>query len=61
VDLAPGASGNVTMTIDPRLLADWKDGRWSIPAGDYTFAVGSDAERLSTPVTVKMNARSWKD
>ena len=60
VELAPGASAKAAMTIDPRLLADWKDGSWTIPAGDYTFAAGSDAEHPGTPVTVKMKARTWK-
>ena len=61
VSLKPGASRKVTVTIDPRLLADWKDGGWSIPAGDYAFALGQDAETLGPAVTVKMGAKSWKD
>ncbi|MDE2561144.1 MAG: glycoside hydrolase family 3 C-terminal domain-containing protein [Sphingomonadales bacterium] len=61
VDLAPGASQKVSVTIDPRLLADWKDGKWSIPAGSYAFALGSDAEHLGAAVTVRMPARNWKD
>ena len=61
VDLAPGASQTVSMKIDPRLLADWKDGKWTIPAGTYTFAAASDAESLGKTVSVKMKARSWKD
>lgn len=61
VDLAPGASQKVSVTIDPRLLADWKDGGWTIPAGDYAFALGSDAEHLGPTVTVHMPTKSWKD
>ncbi|WP_292930431.1 glycoside hydrolase family 3 C-terminal domain-containing protein [Novosphingobium sp. PASSN1] len=61
VDLQPGASQTVKVTFDPRILADWKDGGWSLPAGAYTFALGDDAEHLGTPVTVRMAARSWKD
>ncbi|MCJ2185878.1 beta-glucosidase family protein [Novosphingobium beihaiensis] len=61
VELAPGASQKVTVTIDPRLLADWKDGGWSIPAGDYAFALGSDAEHLGPATTVHMAARHWKN
>ncbi len=60
-ELAPGASQAVTVQIDPRLLADWKDGGWSLPAGDYAFALGEDAEHLAAPVTVRMKARHWKD
>jgi beta-glucosidase len=61
IELAAGASGNVAMTIDPRLLADWKDGSWTMPGGDYVLAVGSDAETLDAPLTVRMKARTWKD
>nr|WP_313958539.1 glycoside hydrolase family 3 C-terminal domain-containing protein [Novosphingobium sp. 9] len=61
VDLAPGASQKVSVTIDPRLLAEWKDGGWTIAAGDYTFALGSDAQHLGQPVKVHLSARSWKD
>ncbi len=61
VELAPGASQQVRVTIDPRLLADWKDGAWTIPAGDYAFALGSDAEHLGLKTTVRMAAKTWKD
>jgi len=60
-ELAPGASQTVTVTIDPRLLADWRGAGWSIPAGEYAFALGEDAEHLAAPVTVRMKARKWKD
>jgi beta-glucosidase len=61
VSLQPGASRKLTVTIDPRLLADWKDGGWSMPAGDYGFAVGRDAENLGPIVTARMPARKWGD
>jgi beta-glucosidase len=61
VSLAPGSSQQVTVNIDPRVLADWKDGGWTIPAGEYNFALGSDAATLGPVKTVKMPARSWKD
>jgi beta-glucosidase len=61
VSLAPGAQQQVSLTIDPRLLADWKNGGWTMPAGDYAFALGQDAEALGAPVTVKLAARTWKD
>ncbi|MBZ9650308.1 glycoside hydrolase family 3 C-terminal domain-containing protein [Sphingobium sp. 3R8] len=61
VSLEPGESRKITLTIDPRILADWKDGGWSVPAGDYGFALGRNAEDLGTVVTLKMSARSWKD
>lgn len=61
VELQPGAAQAVSVTFDPRVLADWKNGSWTLPAGDYTFALGDDAEHLGQPVTVRMAARSWKD
>lgn len=61
VNLAPGVSRKVNVSIDPRLLADWKDGGWSIPAGNYTFALGENAEALGPTVSVRVNARNWKD
>jgi beta-glucosidase len=61
VELAPGASAPVSVAIDQRLLADWKDGGWSLAAGDYGFALGSDAEHLGPVVTVKVKGAVWKD
>lgn len=61
VDLKAGASTTVKVTFDPRLLADWQDGGWSIPAGDYEFALGENAEQLGQTVKVKLKARRWKD
>jgi beta-glucosidase len=61
VDLAAGASAPVAVSIDQRLLADWKDGGWSLPAGEYGFALGENAEALGQVVTVKVKAARWKD
>lgn len=61
VSLQPGESRRVTVTIDPRLLADWKDAGWSMPKGDYGFALGDNAEDLGAVVTVPMAARKWRD
>ena len=61
VTLEPGASQSVSVSVDPRLLADWKDGGWALPAGEYSFALGKDADTLGPVVKVKLAARSWKD
>jgi len=61
VSLEPGASRQLTMTIDPRLLADWKNGGWTMPAGDYGFALGRNADDLGPIVTTRMAARKWSD
>ena len=61
VTLQPGASRQVTVTIDPRLLADWKNDGWSMAAGDYGFALGRSAEDLGPIVNARMAARKWSD
>jgi beta-glucosidase len=61
VSLAPGASQKVAVTIDPRLLADWRDGGWSVAAGKYGFALGRSADDLGQVVNVTIGAHQWKD
>ena len=60
VPLAVGARQAVSLTIDPRLLADWSHGGWTMPSGNYGFALGSDAERLGPTITVTMAGKHWK-
>lgn len=60
VDLAPGASTRVSLTVDPRLLAVW-DGKthgWSIRAGDYDVALGASSRALTATATVTLKARA---
>jgi beta-glucosidase len=59
--LKPGESREVTVTIDPRLLADWNNGGWSMPAGEYGFALGRNAEDLGPVVNEVMPAADWRD
>lgn len=61
VELAPGESKQVALHIDPRLLADWKDGGWHMPAGSYRFALGESAARLGPAVEIKLPERSWRE
>jgi len=61
VMLNPGESRAITVTVDDRLLANWGDGQWSMPAGSYSFALGEDAERLEKPVTIRLREKHWKD
>lgn len=61
VTLQPGASRKVALTIDPRLLADWTDGGWSMPDGVYGFALGRDAQDLGPVVITRLAARKWTD
>jgi beta-glucosidase len=61
VVLAAGAGRTVSLTIDPRLLADWKDGGWDMAGGSYEFALGDDAEHLGPRIMVRIGARHWHD
>jgi beta-glucosidase len=44
VELEPGESRRVTLTAEPRLLARFRDGRWTIDAGDHEVAVATAAD-----------------
>lgn len=60
VELAPGASTSVTVTVDPRLLSTW-DGKangWSIAAGDYAVSVGTSSRAQSLTSTVSLKAQA---
>ncbi|WP_082657508.1 MULTISPECIES: glycoside hydrolase family 3 C-terminal domain-containing protein [unclassified Sphingopyxis] len=59
VNLAPGASKTVTVTVDPRLLADWKEGGWQIAGGAYEVALGTSAADLGPVQTVQLASRRW--
>lgn len=60
VAVQPGATANVTVQIEPRILADSKGGRWTMPAGRYGFALGRSATDLGPVVTVSLPAREWR-
>lgn len=61
VNLASGASEQIALKIDPRIIADWKDGGWSIAGGTYGFALGQDAETLGPVTKIKLTTKVWKD
>jgi beta-glucosidase len=56
VDLAPGASRTVSVTIDPRLLAtfDERSQQWRIAPGDYRIIVAQSARDLGGSATVTL-------
>jgi beta-glucosidase len=60
VELDAGEARQVTLSIDPRLLADWRDGAWRIPAGEYRFALGEHAEALGPHTATQIKARHWQ-
>ncbi|MBC9032246.1 glycoside hydrolase family 3 C-terminal domain-containing protein [Sphingomonas sp. JC676] len=66
VDLAPGASTRVTLTVDPRLLAmfDGPANAWKIAPGNYKVMLGHSSLDIVQTVSVKLAARTlpvgWK-
>jgi beta-glucosidase len=60
VTLQPGASREAKIAIDPRLLATSKDGRWTMPAGRYDFALGHSAADLGDVLSLSLPARAWR-
>ena len=57
VALAPGEHREVSLAIDPRLLADWAGDGWRIRAGAYGFALGASATDLGPVITVRLAER----
>ncbi|MFC4594583.1 beta-glucosidase family protein [Sphingobium tyrosinilyticum] len=61
VVLVPGESRTLTLDVDNRLLADWKDGSWSIAGGRYSFVLSESAAKFGKPVIVRVPAKTWKE
>lgn len=59
VALAPGETKPVTLTLDPRLLADFdvKADDWAMPAGTYRFGLGGAASDLTQSLTAPLPAQ----
>ena len=59
IDLAPGATHEVTVTVDPRLLAVWETARggFRIAPGSYRVTLASSARDPGQPVTVALPER----
>ncbi|GAA0315419.1 beta-glucosidase [Sphingomonas oligophenolica] len=60
VALAPGASRQVTVTVDPRLLATWDAAghQWRIAGGTYEVMLGASSRDIKQTVTVHVDART---
>jgi beta-glucosidase len=59
VDLKPGASADVELRVDPRLLAVFVDHEWRIAAGTYKVTIGGSAADTAGQTSVSLAARSW--
>ena len=60
VDLAPGASTTVSLTVDPRLLATFesKAKTWTIAGGTYAVSLGASSRDLKAKAEVTLAART---
>jgi beta-glucosidase len=56
ISLAPGASANLTVTIDPRLLATWDEAGhdWRIAPGAYQVILGASAGDIRQKTIVRL-------
>lgn len=61
VELQPGESRQVTLTVDPRLLAryDNKSHKWVIAKGEYQLSLGSSSRNLTQNASVSLEAKSF--
>ena len=61
VELQPGESKQVTLSVDPRLLAtfDGKSHKWVIAKGDYQLSLGASSRNLTQNSSVSVEAKSF--
>lgn len=60
VDLKPGESQRVSISVDPRIVAEYMENGWEISAGNYKFVLGDSAEALGLPALVKLPGQKIK-
>lgn len=62
VDLAPGETKTVSVTADPRLLANYDAALpgWRLAEGEIAVAVGSSAEALGPRVAARVSGKTLK-
>ncbi len=55
--LAAGETRNVTITADPRALAQWETAGWRVKGGTYALKIATDAQTTVAEGTVKLTDR----
>ncbi|KXU32130.1 glycosyl hydrolase [Sphingobium sp. 22B] len=61
LSLSPGETRRVTMTVDPRLIARFEEGRgWRLDGGNYALAVGHHAGDAALKGVARLDAKSLK-
>jgi beta-glucosidase len=60
VEVAPGQSQSVSVTVDPRLLATYDSASktWTVAAGDYKVMLATSATEIVQTVTVHLDAQT---
>ena len=58
--VAAGEERRLEIPIEPRILADRRDGRWVLRGGRYGFAVGRSAGDLGPVVYTTLKERRWR-
>ncbi len=58
IDLAPGETRTVSVSVDPRLLAVFRDNGWSIAAGEYRVLLGASSRDIRQTAPVNISART---
>ena len=63
VELAPGKSKRIKVSVDPRLLATWDEAasKWVISAGRYQIKAGQASDALPLKRPVRLVAESFGD
>jgi beta-glucosidase len=61
IELSPGEYKEITLTVDPRLLAhfNWERQQWEINEGDFQIALGSSAVDLQLHSTIKLKKKRF--
>jgi beta-glucosidase len=59
VSLDAGASAEMTIRVDPRLLADWDGAAWAIAAGAADIGLGSDALTMLHTQSHNLGTACW--
>ena len=60
-DLAPGATQNFELTVDPRVLATYDEATdsWRIKAGSYRVLLGQASDDLPFSVDITLTDKAW--
>lgn len=58
IDLVPGEARTVSVSVDPRLLAVFRDDRWRIAGGEYRVLLGASSRDIRQTAQVRVSTRT---